>query len=153
MRGSGISRVTEETSRTVSQRCSNWRVTGTIPLPRVPSTPIPWNGAIGIISVLLLSTLSRRPPDESKREDYRAAAGSIARGRMQDIVGNQHRKDYQWAASVMVALIEVRALTGAPEDGVEVVRGAREEFPRHSVFRRELNALIAASPALPDVEV
>ena len=104
-------------------------------------------------SDLLRSTLSRRPPDESKREDYSEAAASIARERMRAIVSNQYRKAYHRAASVMVGLAEVRALSGQPEDGIAVVRGAREKFPRHSAFRRELNALIASSPVLPDVEV
>jgi hypothetical protein len=104
-------------------------------------------------SDLLLHMLSRRPPDEPKRQYYREAAGSIARERMRAIVSNQYRKAYQRAASVMVALAEVRALAGQPEEGMAVVRSAREEFPRHSAFRRELNALIASSPVLPEIEV
>ena len=121
-----------------------------------PRYPFPDMDGIGVdhgYSDLLLSRLSRRSPDASKRDEYREAAASIARERMRAIVSNQHRKAYERAASVMVALAEVHALIGEAEEGVEVVRGAREEFPRHSAFRRELNALIASSPVLPDAEV
>ena len=102
---------------------------------------------------VLVDTLSRRPPDEKERQQYRETARSIARNRMRAIVSNTHRKAYRRAAMVTVAVAEAVCLLEGEGPGIALVEQAREEFPRHSAFRRELNDLIASSPVLPDVRV
>ena len=102
---------------------------------------------------LVRDALSRHPIEEQDRPEYLNAARSIAWKRMEAIVSNKHRKAYERAARILLATAEAISLRKNPDIGLNLPREAREEFPRHSAFRRELNQLLAYSSVLPNVQV
>lgn len=102
---------------------------------------------------VLLDSLARHTIDEDDQGKYVTLAREVAWERMAAIVSNQHRGAYERASCILVSVAEAVSLMEDAESGMELPLRAREKFPRHSAFRRELNHLISYSSILPDTEV
>jgi hypothetical protein len=72
------------------------------------------------------------------REEVFAWCLKVARQRVEGIVGGQHRRSYDKAATLAVACFEVMRLGGQEADAEQWMKKIREKFPRHSSFQREL---------------
>lgn len=111
--------------------------------------------AIGMTSVappelsdLVSALLLRRVAGDGQRRAFLETCRSVALGRVRHIVSNKFRKAYDRAASATVACAEGFALAGWPDEGRLLVEGLRQEFPRHSAFKRPLEAHEAHSSVL-----
>lgn len=98
---------------------------------------------------MLRAGLARCPATEEQRDRFLKLARSVARKRARHIVSNQLRQAYGRAAEAAVACAEAFYLAGRNKAGNDIIKGLREEFPRHSAFRRELQDLVSDSPLLP----
>jgi len=103
--------------------------------------------AIGVASVappdlsdLVSALLLRRMPGDGQKRAFLETCRSVALGRARHIVSHKFRNAYDRAASAAAACAEGFALAGWPDEGRLLVEGLRQEFPRHSAFKRSLEA-------------
>jgi hypothetical protein len=84
-----------------------------------------------------------------KRHEYLSWAEGIGKRRISHIVSKQHRNAYDRAAQVLGALAETYIVRNRDDHAVELLRHfCREQFPRHSAFKKEVAAVMGASPIL-----
>lgn len=69
---------------------------------------------------------------------YLAWCLDVARQRVEAIVGGQHRKSYDKAATLTAACVETLRLRGDPAAATAFASEIRARFPRHSAFQAEL---------------
>ena len=82
-------------------------------------------------------------------EEYRSWAQKIGEQRVNSIVSNKHRNAYDRAASVLTALAETLAATGAkPQAGALLADYYHRRFNRFAAFRSELRTTVASSQIL-----
>nr|MDO8082666.1 hypothetical protein [Candidatus Freyarchaeota archaeon] len=65
--------------------------------------------------------------------------------RVDAIVGEKHRKSYDKAANLLVALAEVLANRGMKSDGAELIEKYRQKYRHYSAFKQELNKALRES--------
>lgn len=104
------------------------------------------------LSDLVTSALLRRAAGDELRGSLLGTCRAAALGRARHIVSNTFRRAYDRAAAVAVACAEGFTMAGRPDQGRLVLETLREEFPRHSAFRRSLEeherrSALPASPA------
>lgn len=87
---------------------------------------------------LVSAALLRSAADEERRKGLLGTCRAAALGRVRRIVSNTHRSAYDRAAAAAVACAEGFAFAGWSEKGRLLLAGLREEFPRHSAFKRSL---------------
>ncbi len=97
---------------------------------------------------LLRGVLDRHPVSEKQQPRFLKQAQTVAAKRVRAIVSGKHRRAYERAARLAVACAEAQTLAGREQEGMGLLRELLAEFPRHVAFRREMNALIKASPLL-----
>lgn len=74
-----------------------------------------------------------------KEEDILDWCVSICEKRVNHIVGNQHRKSYDKAATLTVACSEVLKAKGKIAEATNLVSHIKIQFPRHRAFQDELS--------------
>ncbi len=66
-------------------------------------------------------------------------------GRVDAIVGNQHRGSYHKAAGLLVAMAETLANREDKQEGMQLIERYRSKYPRHSAFKSEVIKAVQAS--------
>lgn len=104
-----------------------------------------------VLSLQLVEQMAAHPPTRHERERWMQVARGAVEQRRDAIVGAQHRGAYDRAARLICACAEALSLHAGDDAqvGGAFVADAHRRWPRHSAFRRELDAAAAASPVEP----
>lgn len=87
---------------------------------------------------LAAMALTLTPPEAEDRQSLLGTCRTVTLARARHIVSNQFRRAYDHAAAVATACAEAFILAGATEEGRGLLEQLRDEFPRHSSFRKSL---------------
>jgi hypothetical protein len=102
----------------------------------------------------IVAGLNRADLTAKKRHKYLSWTEEIGRRRINHIVSNKHRNAYDRAAQVLCALVETYLIRNRDDHAVEMLRHfCRERFPRHTAFKSEVAAVMAASPLLKNFDL
>lgn len=101
-----------------------------------------------LLSALLVARLERHPPAAPDREAWLQAARRLIDGRIDAVVGAQHRSAYARVAHLAAAAAEAIHLAHSPEAATGSLDDLHDRYPRHRLFRRELRQVAARSPVL-----
>jgi soluble cytochrome b562 len=80
--------------------------------------------------------------DDAHQADVLAWCLKVAKQRVKEIVGNQHRRAYDRAAKLIAACAEALRLRGEDKKAGKLLEDIRNEYPRHRAFQSELNAAV-----------
>ena len=100
--------------------------------------PSPFGAVLGDL-------IARRTTQPQQRTRWLAAAHAAVDRHLQAIVGGQQRACYDRAARLAVACGEALSIAD-PGGSADFTAAVRARYPRHVAFRRELDAVRAASP-------
>lgn len=97
------------------------------------------------LTELLTGAILNRPTGPDERRRWLATASATVEERVDAVVSNKHRRANARVASLAVAHAEALAVAGNASDGHAYLIGIREEYPRHTAFRSELDTAISTS--------
>ena len=97
------------------------------------------------LGAVLGDLIARRTTQPQQRTGWLAAAHAAVDRHLQAIVGGQQRAYYDRAARLAVACGEALSIAD-PGGSADFTAAVRARYPRHVAFRRELDAVRAASP-------
>lgn len=97
------------------------------------------------LGAVLGDLIARRTTQPQQRTRWLAAAHAAVDRHLQAIVGGQQRAHYDRAARLAVACGEALSIAD-PGGSADFTAAVRARYPRHVAFRRELDAVRAASP-------
>jgi hypothetical protein len=97
------------------------------------------------LGAVLGDLIARRATQPQQRTRWLAAAHAAVDKHLQAIVGGQQRAFYDRAARLAVACGEALSIAD-PGGSADFAAAVRARYPRHVAFRRELDAVRAASP-------
>lgn len=100
----------------------------------------------GTLAGVMEASLPGERVDAETRRRWLAMGQEMIASAVAEVVGGSRCHAYELVARLVVGQAEALASSGA--DGKEFVAGFRARYPRHVAFRRELDRLCAASPAL-----
>jgi hypothetical protein len=101
-----------------------------------------------LLSTLLTDHLEHHPPSAPERQRWLSTGRRLVDGRIDEVVGGQHRTAYARVAHLAAACAEAIKLTTGPHDASRYLDDLHARYPRHSLFRRELRTIAAQSPLL-----
>ncbi|MEX1164543.1 MAG: hypothetical protein WEB03_13295 [Nitriliruptor sp.] len=101
-----------------------------------------------LLSTLLTDHLERHPPSAPERQGWLSTGRRLVAGRIDEVVGGQHRAAYARAAHLAAACAEAVALATGPDEAGCYLDDLHARYPRHSLFRRELRTVAGQSPLL-----
>jgi hypothetical protein len=101
-----------------------------------------------LLSTLLTDHLEHHPPSAPERQRWLSTGRRLVDGRIDEVVGGQHRAAYAQVAHLAAACAEAIKLTTGPHDASRYLDDLHAGYPRHSLFRRELRTIAAQSPLL-----
>lgn len=95
---------------------------------------------------LLTSAMAHSMETPASRAKALLGAQEAIVRRIEAIVSGGHRKAYGHAAQLAVSVGEAMSLMGDCDEATSWLIGVRAMYPRHSAFKRELEAAIRRSP-------
>jgi hypothetical protein len=101
-----------------------------------------------LLSTLLTDHLERHPPSAPERQRWLSIGRRLVDGRIDEVVGGQHRAAYARVAHLAAACAEAITLTTGPHDASCYLDDLHTRYPRHTLFRRELRTVPGQSPLL-----
>ena len=101
-----------------------------------------------LLSTLLTDSLQRHPPSAATRQRWLSTGRRLVDGRIDEVVGGQHRAAYARVAHLAAACAEAVALAAGSHEAGADLDDLHARYPRHSLFRRELRTVADRSPLL-----